>query len=62
MPGVCVPSPMAISVEYYGKRGNTFDVDIVQNTRENILVVNVVDNSVTTGQCVCAVYHSACCV
>ena len=62
MPRVCVPSPMAISVEYYGKGGNTFDVDIVQNTRESVLVVNVVDNSVTMGQCVCAVDHSVCCM
>ena len=53
---------MAVSVEYYGRGGNTFDVDIVQNTRESVLVVNVVDNSVTMGQCVCAVDHSVCCM
>ena len=55
MPRVYAPSPMAVSFEYYSRGGNTVDVDIVQNTRESILVVNVVENSVTMGECVCSI-------
>ena len=53
---------MAVSVKYYGRGGNTFNVDIVQNTRESVLVVNVVDNSVTMGQCVCSISQCMLCV
>ena len=36
MPCVCAPSPMAVTIEYYGRGRNTFDVDIEQNTREKL--------------------------
>ena len=33
-----------------------------KTSERNVLVVNVVDNSMTMGQCVCAVDHSVCCM
>ena len=47
MPHVCAPSPMAVSLEYYGREGREYsDVDIEQNTREKCTVTTA---SVTMG-------------